>query len=56
MMLWFAALKVLILAGGIDAQQNHDSHKAHVDRMLSLLSQSQTGDPTSPETALTTGP
>jgi thiol-disulfide isomerase/thioredoxin len=38
MMLWFAALKVLILAGGIDAQQNHDSHKAHVDRMLSLLS------------------
>lgn len=32
------ALKVLILAGGIDAEQNHDSHKAHVDRLLTLLS------------------
>ena len=31
------ALKVLILAGGIDAEQNHNSHKAHVDRMLALL-------------------
>lgn len=36
-MLPLLALKVLILAGGIDAEQNHNSHKAHVDRMLGLL-------------------
>ena len=36
-MLPLLALKVLILAGGIDAEQNHNSHKAHVDRMLTLL-------------------
>lgn len=36
-MLPLLALKVLVLAGGIDADQNHNSHKAHVDRMLTLL-------------------
>lgn len=36
-MLFLAALKVLVLAGGIDAAQNHNSHKVHIDRLLGLL-------------------
>ncbi len=35
--LLLAALKVLILAGGGSAEDNHHSHKAHVDALLALL-------------------
>lgn len=36
-MLLLAALKVLVLAGGVDAEHNHHSHKVHIDRLLTLL-------------------
>lgn len=36
-MLLLAALKVLVLAGGVDAARNHHSHKVHVDRLVALL-------------------
>ena len=32
-----SALKVLLLAGGVDAEQNHHSHYVHVTRLLALL-------------------